>query len=226
MEPFECTAETPVRMTEVPFTTHVREAGSPRAPKGLVVKACRASDLECSDPYKAVEDIAGNGEITLLLPWGFSGYLEFSSNGMLGLLYYMSRPVTEPIETESMSLLTPEERAATAMISRQPVDLEKTGMVLAQMHDCSGTPAPGVRFEIDKPRPRPYFVVDGEPSADADVSVFDPDRREAQGGFLNVEPGVALVRARLGLDGPILGQANLLVRPKTITQLEIFPYLQ
>jgi hypothetical protein len=210
-------------MNELPFTTQVRELSTQKPPQGLSVKVCRADDTECSDPEKTFQDLPGTGDVTLLVPWEWSGYLEFSSSETLTSLYYMNRPVTEPIFAKSVVLITQGLIEAAGMLSREPVDLEQKGLVVAQMHDCSGELATGIRFQISDPDSRQFLLVDGVPNARAELSMLEPAMAQGTGGFLNVQPGSASVSARLGVDGPVLGQANVNVRPKSISQLEIYP---
>jgi hypothetical protein len=206
-------------MNELPFTTQVKELSTQKPPKGLMVKVCRTDDTECTDPEKTFQDLAGTGDVTLLLPWQFSGYLEFSSSDTLTSLYYMNRPVTEPILAKSVLLITQGLISAASMLGREPVDLDQNGLVVAQMRECSGEPATSIRFEISDPGSWQFFLADGVPSADSTLSMFDP----ATGGFMNVQPGTVSVKARLGVEGPLLGEAKLNVRPKTISQLQIYP---
>lgn len=210
-------------MNELPFTTQVKEVSTQTAPKGLMVKVCRTADTDCLEPEKTFSDLAGTGEVTLLLPWGWTGYLEFSSSETLTSLYYMSRPVTEPTRVRSVQLITQGLIGAASAISIEPVDLDRYGLVVAQMLACSGEPAHGIRFEISDTDSRQFFLVDGLTRANATSSAFDPGTVQTTGSFLNVRPGSVSVKARLGMDGPLLGQVHLHVRPKTISQLQIYP---
>lgn len=210
-------------MNELPFTTQVKEVSTQSAPKGLMVKVCRAEDTDCLDPEKTFQDLAGTGEVTLLLPWGWTGYLELSSNETLTSLYYMTRPVTEPLRVTSILLITQGLISAGSTFSPEPFDLDQYGLVLAQMLQCSGSPASGIRFEISDPESRQFFLLNNLPSADAALSTFDPATSQTTGSFLNVHPGSQSIRAHLGLDGPLLGQATFNVRPKTISQLQLYP---
>lgn len=223
IEPFRCTPAPATRMNELPFTTQVRELSTQRAPEALTVKVCRTDDTECSDPEKTFQDLPGTGDVTLLLPWEFSGYLEFSSNETLTLLYYMTRPVTAPLLAKPVMLMTPGLISAAGLVSREPVDLDHNGLIVAQMRDCDGEPAFGVRFEISDLDSQQFFVADGLPGSDATLPSLTSTGLQGTGGFLNVEPGSASVRARLGMQGPVLGEATVNVRPKTISQLEIHP---
>jgi hypothetical protein len=223
IEPFKCTSAPPLRMSELPFTAQVKELSTQKPPQSLMVKVCRTEDTECSDPEKTFQDLPGSGDVTLLLPWEFSGYLEFSSKETLTLLYYMTRPVTEPVLAKSVLLITPGLISGAGMFSRPPVDLDDKGLIVALMHECSGEPAFGIRFEISDTDSRQFVLVDGLPSTDATLSMFDPAASQGTGGFLNVQPGPASVTARLGMHGPVLAHADVHVRPKTISQLEIYP---
>lgn len=210
-------------MNELPFTTQVKEVSTQAAPKGLMVKVCRAEDTDCVDPDKTFQDLTGTGDVTLLLPWGWNGYLEITSSETLTSLYYMSRPVTEPVRVKSILLITQGLISAGANFSRETVDLDQYGMVVAQMLQCNGAPASGIRFDISDPESRQFFLLNGLPSADTALSTFDPATSQTTGGFLNVRPGSQSIQAHLGMDGPLLGQARFNVRPNSISQLQLYP---
>jgi hypothetical protein len=210
-------------MSELPFTTQVKELSTQKAPEALTVKVCRTDDTECTDPEKTFQDLPGTGDVTLRLPWEWSGYLEFSSSETLTLLYYMSRPVTAPILAKPIMLMTPGLISAAGLVSREPIDLDNNGLIVAQMRDCNGEPAFGIRFEISDRDSQQVVLADELPGADATLSSFDATGLQGTGGFLNVEPGTASVKARLGMQGPVLGEASVNVRPKAISQLEIHP---
>jgi len=217
-----CMRDAPAPTEKVPFYLQAREFLTRRPPKALVVSACRQADYACADPETRVADALGTGDITLQLPWEFSGYLELTSSETLTSLYYLSRPLTEPTVATSTLMLTPELATMSTMLTDWRYD-EQNGLVVVQMYDCAGKAAGGVRFEVNRPSPGAFFLVNGLPSTEVKTTVFDAMNNMAAGGFSNVTPGTLLVAVRLGESGPLLAQFNIYVRPRSVSQLEIHP---
>jgi hypothetical protein len=188
-----------------------------------VVTACRAADVDCADPVASYVDTVGAGEVSIFVPWEFAGFLEFRSDTTLTSLYYVVQPVVMPRVAQTVLLITPDVTASSPSSNDAPIDLPRTGLVAAQLRDCAGAAVAGVRFEIARSNTTSFFIVDGRPSAEPAVTVFDPATSMAVGGFFNVEPGATELTARLGLTGPVLARVRFNVRANSVAQLEIFP---
>jgi hypothetical protein len=50
--------------------------------------------------------VSGTGDITLQVPWPFSGYIELRSDLTVTMLYYLTQPLTTPTELASLQLIT------------------------------------------------------------------------------------------------------------------------
>jgi hypothetical protein len=225
IEPFVCAPDDGESDAgRVSFSVHVQEFISQLPPKNLVVSGCNASDATCEHPVATFKDTKGDGNIQLDLPYGFAGFLEYRSDDVLTALWYLSKPLIRSTVSKDLLLVAPSTLsilAGIALGSNTVVDSTK-GLVILEAFDCTGTATGGIHFETSKPGSTPFFIVNGLPSTDTDVSVFDV-MDGASGGFLNVDPGFTIFSARIGVDGPVLGQYNTSVRANAVTYLDIHP---
>lgn len=221
--PFRCAPAQVAAPPSVVVSLHAVEIVSARPPSGLSAAACRTQDVACSDPLQRMPDTTGQGEIKLLLPSQFTGYIEIRSPLTLPMLYYLTNPLTEPLELPPLRLITREVAQATSSATGLQVDLDATGVIIAQLRDCARSPVSGVRFDLDPAGPTPFFLLDGLPSAQATETVLDPALQAAVGGFFNVSPGLYLLTAQLGAAGPVLRRFNVGVRAGSVAQVDILP---
>jgi hypothetical protein len=224
VEPFMCGAEGESDAGRVTFSVHVQEFISQAPLKNLFVSACNSSDAVCEHPVATFADTKGDGNISLDLPTGFSGFLEYKSDDALTALWYLSKPLLQPTVSKDLLLVAPSTLTLLAGLTlgeNGAVDPKK-GLVILEAFDCAGAAVGGIHFEESKGGALPFFIVNGLPSTETDVTVFDP-KEGASGGFLNAEPGFTIFSARIGVNGPLLGKYNTSVRANTITYLDVHP---
>ena len=222
VEPFLCAAPEPEAVSMVHFAMPAREFVSDQAPKGLKASACRVNDIGCADPIASFEDSSGMGMIELDLPLGFDGFLDVRSDETLPALWYFTQPITAPRVAKSLGMVAPGTLSLLAAITGYTVEADK-GVVVLEAFDCSKTAVGGIHFEESKHAAVPFFIIDSTPSAESTVTVRDEKTDNAPGGFLNATPGFTLFTARIGVDGPVLGEFNAHVRANTVTYLDIYP---
>jgi hypothetical protein len=221
--PFVCTpapAGDPNGM--IVLTTHVQEFISTIPPKGLVVAACRASDVNCTDSVANWVDNRASGDLVLQLPYGFDGFLRVQSDETLTAMYFMTRPLTNATHLKTFEVVAPSTLATLAAVTGYTADAQK-GLVILEAFDCAGNAAGGIRFEESKQDGVPFFIVDSRPNIDSKLSVRDDIQDSAIGGFLNASAGFTIFSARIGASGPLLGRFNANVRANTVTYLDFHP---
>lgn len=220
--PFLCAAPAPEMSETVHFTMPAREFVSDMPPKGLKVSACRINDLSCADPVATFEDGDGTGNIELELPYAFVGYLDVRSDDTLPALWYFTQPLTKSVVYKNLGMVAPSTLELLAAIAGYKSDTSK-GLVVLEAFDCNKKATGGIHFEQSKSGGLPFFIIDSTPSAESTVTVRDDATDTASGGFLNATPGFTVFTARIGVDGPVLGEFNALVRANTVTYLDIYP---
>jgi hypothetical protein len=225
VEPFLCEPDSGESDAgRVTFTVQVREFISQEPPKNLVVSACNSSDAACEHPVATYRDSDGGGKVYLDLPSGFSGFLEYRSDDALTALWYLSKPLIRPTVSKDLLLVAPSTLnllAGLTLGENGVVDPSK-GLVILEAFDCAGAAVGGIHFEESKGGALAFFIVNGLPSTETDVTVLDPIEG-ASGGFLNAEPGFTIFSARIGVNGPLLGKYNTSVRANTVTYLDVHP---
>ena len=225
VEPFVCSADPGASDAgRVWFSVHVQEFISSQPPKDLVVSACNSSDANCEHAVATYKDVEGNGDIRLDLPYGFSGFLEYRSPDILTALWYLSKPLIRSTVSKDLLLVSQStlDLLASLTLGETGVVDPTKGLVILEAFGCDGKAAGGIHFEESKGGATPFFIVDGLPSTEKDVTVFS-EKDGASGGFLNAQPGFTIFSARIGLKGPLLGSYNTSVRANTVTYLDIHP---
>jgi hypothetical protein len=220
--PFICDAKPASTDETVHLSMMVREFVSQKPPVGLEVSACRKTDVTCSNELASFVDSDGSAVIELDLPRGFDGFLEVRSDDALTGLVYFTRPLEQSQLNRVLGVVAPTTLTLLASVSNTTVDPE-TGLVVMQAFDCMDVSVGGIHFEAGENSGTPFYIVDSAPSLESMVSVRDGSSGTAIGGFLNASPGFTIFSARIGVDGPLLGEFNALVRANAITYLDIYP---
>ena len=223
VERFMCDATMPAQSATVRFEMPVREFVSDMAPKGIKVLACEVNDVSCANPVAMFTDSENTGVIKLDLPYEFDGFLEVTASpDMLPGLWYFTRPLTEPRVAKPLAAVAPATLELLAAIAGHAV-MANRGLVILEAFDCSRVSVGGIHFEESKAAAIPFYIIDELPSIESTVTVRDEKNDIAAGGFLNAAPGFTVFTARIGVDGPALGEFNGHVRASTVTYLDIYP---
>ena len=207
---------------DVPFEMPVVEFVSEKPPKDMVALACRAEDAELHRPQGRFEDKDGTGLISMNLPRGFDGFIEVTSSDALPALWYFTRPLVAKTSRQAAARGRAGTLSCSQRISGFSIDASK-GLVILEAFDCAKAAVGGMHFEESKKTARPFYIVNGIPNTESTVTVRDEMADEAPGGFVNADPGFTVFTARIGVDGPELGEYNANVRASTVTYLDIHP---
>jgi hypothetical protein len=223
VERFVCDdAPEPEETDLVHFEMHTLEFVSQMPLADMVVSACRANDVGCDSPVATFEDTEDTGTIALDLPFDFGGFLEVRSSNALTALWYFTEPLRAPRAAKDLLVPSSDTVQLLASVTGYARDMSK-GLVILEAFDCEDVSVGGVHFEESKMGALPFFIVDELPNSEATVTVRDEMNDIAIGGFFNATPGFTLFTARLGLEGPKLGEFNANVRANTVTYLDIHP---
>ena len=195
-------------------------SGMPR--QDLKAKACRSRDLRCEDPVATFVDTKQTGQVQLELPNGFLGFLELTSDAVDTLLY-VTKPIVEDTNDRDITVPTLETIDLLASLLEYTWDMEK-GLVVLEVLDCSEQPQSGIHFECHAGGDG-FYMVNGIPFKSEQMTMFDPMNNTAEGGFINVPPGLAQFSAQLGIeaDAMQLGTLKVQIRPRTLTIIEVHP---
>ena len=216
---FLCAADTPAtHPATINYKVDVVYYQTTMAPKGLVVRACASADPDCTRPY-TYTDTEGLGHVELDLPYGFVGFFELMSDATPSYSY-ISKPLTQDTKDRMIHLPNASQIDTLAAVSGVAVEPSK-GVILVEAFDCMGEPQAGVHFTESTNTSTPFYMVTGLPSKTAQTSVYNPGSDSADGGFVNVQAGSVLLTASWSTDGPTIGSANIVVRPGTMTYVDM-----
>lgn len=187
-------------------------------PKNVAVKACRNNDVGCAEPVATYTDMDETGHVQLVLPTNFIGYFEIQSDAVDTLLY-VTKPIVKNTLNRDVPVVTVDGIQLLATLLGLVYDPEK-GIALLEALDCSETPQGGIHFD-SRNGGEPFYLKDQVPDKEGRETVYDPTNNTANGGFLNVPPGIAEFTARIGADGLVLGSFVAQIRPRTITFIDM-----
>jgi hypothetical protein len=202
---------------------HVRDYLANTPVSGLVLRACPVADVLCQAPVATVEDEEGSADVTLELPFGFAGFLDITAKDTIETLFYFGKPLVSSLDKPLLVAGSTAIDGLAALALQASVTIDRSAAIsFAQAFDCDGKAASGVHFEASATADS-FYVVSGLPNLDAQLTVRDEATNAAGGGFFNLEPGFAVFTARIGMNGPKLGEYNAQVRAAGITSLEFYP---
>jgi hypothetical protein len=203
----------------IPLSLSVLDIGTRAAPSNLEVRACLITDLDCERPISDALGADADGVVTIPLALGVTGYLEIRGDGITPALF----PLPGTLSSELAGLL---ERQPLVVIPSgvesiaSPIRSQSepgAGSVVVTVSDCDGQAAPGVRLELDTIA-LPFSIVDGllvmNQSTTTDSAVA---------GFINVMPGVAIIRGYREATGQVFGEDAAPVRPGWDTLVRMLP---
>jgi hypothetical protein len=219
--PFVCAPAMKSPDMTVTFVVHVQEFVSQEPPRNLTVRACRGNDVSCGNPVAQFNDIAETGDVMLLLPFGFEGFLELRSEALPGI-YNFAQPLVTNARAKTIQLIAGSTLELLNSFGTHIVD-PAAGLVVLEAFDCMGRAVGGIHFEADKPGGLLFVMIDSLPNVQSPLTVRDSSHDRALGGFLNAAAGTTLFSARIGLDGPVMSSFNANVRAGTVTYVDLHP---
>lgn len=189
-------------------------------PPNLRVRACLITDLGCERPITPNLSADAEGIVNVPLATGLSGFLELTADGFGPGMFVLPGPLTLELAALLRSravVLVPTDSLESAVIPIRMASASQTGTLLVTVFDCDGRGADGVRIEVDTPA-LPFAIIDGLPIVDQRTTTS-----YATVGFINVEPGVAIVSGYRTDTGAIVGREAIPVRPGWDTLVSMLP---
>lgn len=218
-EQWTCPTSQVATTATVKYMFHVKDFATEAVPDNIVVNACRMTDVPCKNPVATFRDSGKTGDVVLTLPTPFNGYFEILS-AQLPALLYVTKSVVKDTTNRDVPVLTPDTVNLLATSARLPYDSTK-GLALLEMIDCSGRPAGGVQFKVNRNAPDQFYVIDQLPDKEAKQTEYNSAYNTADGGFLNLEAGFIIFSAFLAENGIELGSFNAQIRDNTITYIDL-----
>lgn len=205
----------------VSLTVPVVDVLTMQPPAELEVKFCPKLDVDCSHPLSGAFYFDQAQRLVIEIQAGFDGYVELTSPGSLPALFFVTLPLWQDTVIQNMlPVLSAESFQGIAKALGSTLDLEELGHVVALASDCSGAPAEGVRFEIDRETTstKRYYMVNNVP-VDSAVATD----AAGSGGFLNLASGFTSITGFVSSSGARIGDSAFIVRAGAISYPLILP---
>lgn len=193
---------------------------------GIGVRACPVFG-DCAKPYFTGSTDA-DGQIRLVLPKYFSGYLELASppaGDMVPSIQYLGTPPAKddlelpPIEVQP-HMIGKGDLAGLYALVRAKEDLT-LGSVLGIVTDCSGRPAAGVTISVGTRGVDTVTYYTDASRLPSDTRTETSERGEC--GFVNLPPGTVTITATANVVSKKLGSFTVSVKPGYVTYLPMQP---
>jgi hypothetical protein len=205
----------------VTLTINVIDVLTRTIPDDLQVKFCPKLDVDCSHPLDGQFYIDISGLLVTQVQAGFDGYIELTSSTTVPALFFVTLPIWQDTLIQNvLPVVSAEGFQGIAEALGTTLDLTEQGHVYALASDCSGAPAPGVRFEIDHQTSttKRYYMVNNVPVGSAIAT-----DAAGSGGFLNLGSGFASVSGFVSSTGARIGESAFIVRAGAVSYPLILP---
>ena len=213
----------PSKTISFPMRLAFANGGSPVG-VNAVVDVCDKLDLDCTSvdpnfPKGLHPDSAGM--VDVVVQEGFDGFVRITSNEVVDSRVYVGRPIVTPPSVKEIQLLRPTEYELLATLTGKAIDPTRgTAIVLAV--DCQGIAASGVRFEVPSADSESdeFYLINQAPTMPPTATSTDKD---GFGGFFNLKPDYAVVRAYRAEDEVFIGESSFQILANTISYVQVAP---
>jgi len=214
VDPFACEIET--SEGEVTVTMPVADVfGAPLA--GVATKLCRNIDPECASPVSEPKSNS-KGVLTMDLPVGFLGYVEFVVDGYFPQLQFLPKNPVDGAELSGASLSPTEFIYGLGLAVGAEPDPER-GHLFVTLTNCYG-PAEHVRIDSASADGDSieFYVLGGVPAADLTETTQD-----GSAGYLNFPTGTTAITLSHSKTERELAKLSYVIRAGylTIAQVQI-----
>jgi hypothetical protein len=205
----------------VSLTIPVVDVLTMKPPPDLEIKVCPKLDVDCSHPIAGAFYLDQADRLVAEVPAGFDGYIELSSGSSVPGLFFVTLPIWQDTVIQNvLPLVSAENFHGIAEALGTTLDLKQLGNAYALASDCSGAPAQGVRFEVDRQTAttKRYYMVNNVPVGSAVAT-----DAAGSGGFLNLSTGFSSITGYVSSSGARIGEAAFIVRAGAVSYPLIVP---
>ena len=180
------------------------------------VQACQQLDVDCQTPVAGPFEVAVGTLYAFPLPQGFSGFFQIAGEGTLPALYFVPRPVVADTIGWSPTIISKEVLAQLAAAAGASLD-PASGVVIASVRDCEGTPIEGATVTATEKQALRYYIVNNLP-------VLSETETSAQGavGFASV-PASTIALNGVSRSGQAFAPVSVRVKSGSLSLVEIRP---
>jgi hypothetical protein len=197
------------------FAIQLATSGSGAA-MSFRVQACQQLDVDCQSPVAGPFEVAAGSPYAFPLPQGFFGFFQITGDGALPALYFVPRPVVADTIGWSPTVISKEVLAQLAAAAGTSLD-PASGVVIASIRDCDGTPIEGATVTASEKQVLRYYIVNNLP-------VLSATETSAQGavGFASV-PASTIALNGVSRSGQAFAPVSVRVKSGSLSLVEIRP---
>jgi len=201
------------------LTIHIRDLVNQMPVSGVTAVVCARPDPMCTTPL--IKDVPATtmGDLQLVLPAGFDGFLELRAPGRMPGLYFVYPPMDANREIPLVPMLDADLVKTLAELNMKEL-MPDRGHVLLGGYDCRKMPGEGIVLsspDADE-KASVFYVLNNLPKVDAKAT-----DASGRGGYINMKEGVVAITASLGSDNRKIASVSLLVRPGMMTFTSLVP---
>jgi hypothetical protein len=198
------------------FAIQLATSAGAGAARPFRVQACQQLDVDCQTPVAGPFEVAAGTPYAFPLPQGFSGFFQIIGEGVLPALYFVPRPVVADTTGWSPTVISKEVLAQLAAAAGTSLD-PASGMVIASIRDCDGTPIEGATVTASEKQVLRYYIVNNLP-------VLSATETSAQGavGFASV-PASTIALNGVSRSGQAFAPVSVRVKSGSLSLVEIRP---
>lgn len=217
-EDLECEAPSSSGLATVnySFAIQLPTSGDSGAATLFRVQGCQQLDVDCQAPVAGPFDVAAGTLYDFPLPQGFSGFFQITSDETLPAMYFVPRPVVADTVGWSPTVISKEVLAQLAAAAGTSLD-SASGVVIASIRDCEGTPIEGATVTATEKQALRYYIVNNLP-------VLSATETSTQGavGFARV-PASTIALNGVSRSGRTFAPVSVRVKSGSLSLVEIRP---
>jgi hypothetical protein len=198
------------------FAIQLATSGQSGAAMSFRVQACQQLDVDCQTPAAGPFEVAAGTPYAYPLPQAFSGFFQITGEGTLPALYFVPRPIVADTIGWSPTVISKEVLAQLASAAGTSLD-PASGVVIASVRDCDGTPLEGATVTASEKQVLRYYIVNNLP-------VLSAMETSAQGsvGFASV-PASTIALNGVSRSGQAFAPVSVRVKSGSLSLVEIRP---
>jgi hypothetical protein len=211
-----CKAPSTNGLATVNYSFAIQLATSSAEATSFRVQACQQLDVDCEAPVAGPFQVPAGTLTAFPLPQGFSGFFQITGEGTLPALYFVPRPIVADTIGWSPTVISKEVLAQLASAAGTSLD-PASGVVIASVRDCDGTPLEGATVTASEKQVLRYYIVNNLP-------VLSAMETSAQGsvGFASV-PASTIALNGVSRSGQAFAPVSVRVKSGSLSLVEIRP---
>jgi hypothetical protein len=186
--------------------------------KDVTARVCRKLDVNCENP-ESTELSNENGDVTVTIVKGFTGYVALNRDGLTPTLYFINPTADRDLELGNVQMAEP--AVVSGLTTRAgAAQRQDRGLILFSAYNCDRSTSPGIRFSSKDSDDDTvtFYSSGGLPSStgsETEMSGF--------GGFINAPVGIFSIEGQRSSDGRVVGRVSVLLKAGELTITRLVP---